>query len=163
MKTVIIAWRQWPFCCCCCRRRTARRMTAQLCRSYLTTASDALHLDVADAQARHAAPDAAEDEAGELKAAEGSHRHGQHDRRTTVAPVLGLRVHLTHHTADSGFARNWCVGATKLHPNKNKRSQIIWEEPRRRPSCRESHWLQRDAPHLPPKTAPSSLTISIHV
>jgi len=62
---------------------------------YLTTATDALHLDVADAQARHTAPDAAEDETGELKAAQRRQRHRQHDRRAAVAPVLGLRVHLT--------------------------------------------------------------------
>jgi len=32
----------------------------------------------------------------------------------------------------------------------NKKSQI-WEKPHRRPSHRESYWLQWDAPHLPPK------------
>ena len=60
----------------------------------LATASDALHLDVADAQARHTTPDATEHEAGELQAAQGGQRHRQHDRRAAIAPVLGLRVHL---------------------------------------------------------------------
>ena len=73
--------------------------------AYLAAASNALHLDVADAQARHAAPDATEDEAGELEAAQRRQRHGENDRRAAVAPVLRLRVHLYPHTHTHTRAR----------------------------------------------------------
>jgi len=37
-----------------------------------------------------------------------------------------------------------------------KKPKVIWEEPPRRPSCRQSHWLQWKVPNFhPPKTAHS--------
>ena len=106
----------------CIKRKLNHRQKEDLMSMYLATSADTLHLNVADAQTRHATPDATEHQTGEVDTTESSQRHCQHDRRAAVAPVLRLRVHLQSETAimsttSGNFVRSFFSHCTTYFPS----------------------------------------------